>query len=180
MTQLHTKRKPYYLFTLLGIFLVILLWVGFTSIFSYLNTHTFTKQAMVIPPSFHWPLRIEKKEEPKVVEKIVIPEYTAEIDTPIKKYVCDKFGVMDCKIALGVIQAESGFNDQAWNVNDNGSIDVGLWQINSIHFKQPGCSLKEVIDPIDATNCAYSIWKASGWNVWSSVNNGSYLAQIDK
>lgn len=129
---------------------------------------------------WHWPLKVELRQD-KVVEKIApFPEFTGEIDSPVKKYIADKFGVYDAKIALGIVQAESGFNEEAWNINTNGTIDVGLWQINSIHFKQPGCSLKEVLDPIRATDCAYNIYKASGnkWNAWVTWNTGAYLGNL--
>ncbi len=33
-----------------------------------------------------------------------------------------------------IMKVESGFNQNAYNVNKNGSVDVGIMQINSIHF----------------------------------------------
>lgn len=118
-----------------------------------------------------------KKREAKTIVQVQVVEYPGEVDTPIKKYICDKFGIYDCKIALGVVQAESGFNEQNYHANSDGSIDIGLFQINSIHFKQAGCSLKEVVDPYKNTDCAYNIYLAAGkkWGDWVTFNNGNYL-----
>lgn len=99
--------------------------------------------------------------------------------TPIEKYICEKWGVYDCKTALAIAKAESGMREDAFHANTNNSIDVGIFQINSTHFKQPGCSLKEVSDMYKNVDCAYTIWKASGWNPWSVFNNGSFRNHIE-
>jgi len=85
---------------------------------------------------------------------------------------------MDCKIALGVAQAESGFREDAININDNGTIDVGIFQINSVHFKQEGCTLQDVVYQNKNVECAYKIFKASGWSAWTAWKSGSYLAEV--
>lgn len=123
---------------------------------------------------FNPPVEV-KKRKPEV--KLVIVDKTPKLDklTPIEKYICDKFGVYDCKMALAVARAESGMNPEAWNINKNGTIDVGIFQINSIHFNQPGCSLREVVDPKKNVDCAYSIWKRQGWHPWTAAKNGRFI-----
>ena len=108
----------------------------------------------------------------------VVLNYPDAIDTPLKKYICDKFGVYDCKTALAVASAESGLREQAVHINNNNTIDVGIFQINSIHFKQEGCSLKEIIDQYKNVDCAYGIWKVQGWNPWVAFINGNYLGKL--
>lgn len=180
MTDLSKKKKkPYWLFTLIVIILLIISWVLFMRALDFANTHTFKKNP-VVAMQFKMPITIAPKEEPKVIETFKPIEYTAEVDTPLKQYICDKFGAMDCKIALGIAQAESGFRSDAFNINTNDTIDIGVFQINSVHFKQAGCSLEEVVFANKNVDCAYSIWKASGWKAWSAYNNSSYLAQLDK
>lgn len=41
---------------------------------------------------------------------------------------------LDPMLLTAIAQVESGMNPEAINVNTNGSYDVGLMQINSIHF----------------------------------------------
>ena len=91
-----------------------------------------------------------------------------------EKYICDKWGIADCKIALAVAKAESGMREQAFNINTNNTVDIGIFQINSIHFNKEGCSLKEITDAYKNVDCAYQIYKASGWNAWSAFNNSSF------
>ena len=105
------------------------------------------------------------------------------LDTPIKEYICEKFGEYECRVALAVTKAESGFREDAVGVNTNGSIDVGLMQINSINWKIPGCSLKEVVDPYKNVDCGYIIWdRADGeegngkgqWTPWVAFTTGRF------
>ncbi len=115
----------------------------------------------------------------QVIEYKVILEYPEEIDTPIEKYICDKFGVYDCKTALAVSKAENGTRQpDRFNINTNGTIDVGIFQINSIHFKKEGCSLAEIVDAEKNVDCAYKIFKDSGWSAWVGFKNGNYLNNL--
>lgn len=132
----------------------------------------------VISVTLKYPFEIKAREKAKVVEKKIILDYPDEIDTPIEQYICEKFGAYDCKTALAVFKAESGLREDAVNINTNGTIDVGIAQINSVHFKKPGCSLKEIADMYKNVDCAYTIWKASGWSPWVAFNKGSYLSHL--
>jgi hypothetical protein len=64
---------------------------------------------------------------------------------------------------------ESSFYERASNRNRNGTMDRGLFQINSIHIgDMRGCPTSA--DPLwnASTNakCAYAIYKAQGLNAW--------------
>jgi len=98
--------------------------------------------------------------------------------TPIEEYICDKWGAYDCKVALAVARAESGLREGALNVNTNKSIDIGIFQINSIHYGKDGCGLKDVVDQYKNVDCAYQIWQDSGWNAWAVFNNGSFKGNL--
>lgn len=68
--------------------------------------------------------------------------------------------------AVAVAIAESGLNAIATHRNNNGSIDYGLWQINSVH------NFTEITsgtwrDPTINAQMAYRVWRAAGWNAWS-------------
>ena len=124
------------------------------------------------------PVTVETRPLQKVVEKKIILEYPDEIDTPLEVYICEKFGTYECKTALAIAKAESGMREEAFNINTNNTIDVGVYQINSIHFTKPGCSLKEIVIAEKNVDCAYTIWKASGWNPWVAFTRGSYLGHL--
>ena len=73
---------------------------------------------------------------------------------------------------IGVAMAESGLRSDAVSPpNSNGTVDWGLWQINSVHGKDPA----RLMDPAYNTQAAFEIWSAAGhsWHPWSTFNNGS-------
>ena len=72
-------------------------------------------------------------------------------------------------LALQIIQKESSFNPKATNLNDNGSIDRGIFQINSIH-KNKVKNLNDLFDVDTNIRIAKQIYDESGqsWRQWST------------
>ena len=163
---------------LAGIFITIILLAGllytFKIVNSWFNTHYF-EFAQPVEVKLNQPIAI--KERKPIVQKIVL-DYPDEIDTPIEKYIVEKFGVWDAKTALAIAKAESGFREEAIHINTNNTIDVGIFQINSVHFKKAGCSLKELVDQYKNVDCAYSIYKEQGFTPWVAFINKSYLVNL--
>lgn len=73
-------------------------------------------------------------------------------------------------IMIAIANAESGLNPKAVNVNRNGSTDIGLFQINSVHGYDE-LSLFDVKKNIEA---AREIYKHQGLRAWAAFSNGSY------
>jgi len=72
-------------------------------------------------------------------------------------------------IAAAVAQAESGGNPGASNKNSDGSIDRGLWQINSVHGSL------SVFDPAANARAAIKISSnGTNWSPWVTYNTGAY------
>jgi hypothetical protein len=135
--------------------------------------------------AFFQPVKVEER-KPEYIKEVITLDYPGEIDTPIEKYICQKWGAFDCKTALAVSKAEVCGKDKNCRIEDNfetigineNSIDAGIFQINSVHFKQPGCSLKEILDPYKNADCAYQIWEASGWSPWVAWNNDNFKSHL--
>lgn len=73
---------------------------------------------------------------------------------------------------VAIAMAESGGDTGAINTsNSNGSVDRGLFQINSIHGYEPSSLFDAKIN----TAAARSIYDSQGITAWSAYNNGSYL-----
>ena len=161
-------------------FTTVLLFVGLgtavVKINDFFNSHylQFSRPVVV---QLNKPVEIMVR-EPQIITEKVILDYPEEIDTPIEIYICEKFGPYDCKTALAVAKAESGMREDAWNANSNDSIDVGIFQINSVHFKKQGCSLKELVIAEKNVDCAYQLWQNSGWSPWVAFNSGSFKAHL--
>ena len=180
MKNLDTNHPRAWLLLLVVVILVVPLVVGWLKLNSFYEKH-WIQTNNPVNISFKPVFEIRDKEEPKAVEKPLILDYPEEIDTDLEKYICDKFGTFECKTALAVSLAENGTRQRdRFNINTNGTIDVGIFQINSIHFDKEGCALYQIVDPIQNTDCAYKIWQESGWSAWVAFTTYGYLAKLDK
>ena len=148
---------------LLGVFLATVgIVMGVQTIANWGSTHKIVGQR-VIDIEIRLPYRVEEI-KPQVLAQIEKQVNMPELETDIEKYICEKFGVMDCKTALAVAKAESNLNCNAFNVNTNGSVDFGIFQLNSVHLKKGGeWTLTNMSDCEKNVDLAYL--------------NGSYLAK---
>lgn len=71
--------------------------------------------------------------------------------------------------AVAVAIAESSLNETATHRNANGSIDYGLWQINSVHG-YPELSNGQWKNPTVNAQLAHQVWLKQGWNAWAVHN----------
>ena len=70
-----------------------------------------------------------------------------------------------------ISQHESSQNANAVNCNSNGSIDAGLYQINSVNWAS--CSGGSApCDPSTNVQCAHMVWQWGGstWRLWSTCS----------
>lgn len=77
---------------------------------------------------------------------------------------------------VAIAKAESGWNPAAVNnSNRNGSVDRGLFQINSIHQGNSWYPTNP-FDPLQSAKAAYAIWRGAGgtYRDWSVYNSGAY------
>ena len=152
------------------IMLSFLVYAGIQQVAKWFNENQIIFN-QVIKVELKKPFEIKKREP--IVKEVALT-YPEEIDTPIEKYICDRFGPYQCINALAIAKSESSLREDAIGININ-SIDIGIFQINSIHFKKDGCSLKELVDPYKNIDCAFSIYSQQGnWSAWSVFNNGSF------
>jgi Lysozyme like domain len=86
------------------------------------------------------------------------------------------------KTATAIALAESSGNTDATNRNTNGSIDVGLWQINSVHRRaHPEWTEIWLKNPMNNAR-AMDIVSANGtnWTPWTVYNSGRYRDFLDE
>lgn len=87
----------------------------------------------------------------------------------------NNIGTPDLDISIAVCLAESGGNPWAISPpNHDGTIDRGLWQINSIHG--PLFVIYNWANSDHNALMAFSIFKDAHfkWTPWSTFNDGSY------
>jgi hypothetical protein len=109
------------------------------------------------------------------IPKAVAPKGKLDAAAVAKMAVAVGWRGDDVRIAVAVARAESAWNPTATLLNTNGSIDHGLYQINSVHAAiLAGGNWR---DPMDNTKMAYKVWTDAGrrWRPWVTYNSGSYL-----
>jgi hypothetical protein len=88
------------------------------------------------------------------------------------KYVFGKQGSTAIKIA----KAESGMRCDAVTNEPNKTVSIGLFQINSVHYKKYKLTdVSSCRGNIDIAKQIYDDW--GGWEAWSTYKNGSYKNQ---
>ena len=81
-------------------------------------------------------------------------------------------------IATAVALAESHGQVNARNNNTDGSIDRGLWQINSVHKQY---DIHRLDDPVYNARAAYALSLGGNvWTPWSAFNNGSWKKYLGR
>jgi len=155
--------------------ITLLITLGAVKIADWFNFHevVFTRPVKV---SFHQPVEVKTRGK-EMLQPVVVIEYPDEIDTPIEIAICDKWGKFNCQVALAIASAESNMNCEAMNVNDNKTVDYGLFQINSIHWEKFG-GLKNLVSCEQQIDAAYALWEEQGWNPWVVYQNGSFLGAL--
>lgn len=99
---------------------------------------------------------------------VVKTVYASDTDSELAQltaYIVKKWeshGRSEAVHALSCFISESGLRTDAVGVNNNGSNDVGIAQINSIH----GMSTEDRKDWKKNIDKAYSIYKSRGWSAW--------------
>jgi soluble lytic murein transglycosylase-like protein len=88
------------------------------------------------------------------------------------------FHKVNPSVLKAILKVESSFNSKAINRNQNGSLDVGIGQMNSIHFKELakfGVAPNDLLDPCVGTYvAAWHLAKqlTAYGNTWFAI--GSY------
>lgn len=79
--------------------------------------------------------------------------------------------------ALAIARCESNFKPNAINTNNpNGTIDGGLWQINSVHDEKLQELGLDKFDPEDATAFARMLYEERGFRDWVCHTHGMAYA----
>jgi hypothetical protein len=177
---------------LLAGFLVLLLIVGLINalqiaITNWYETHTIIRHKPVVV-QLAWPLEIVKREAQtqeviRIIETIPAPN---DLETDIEKKIYELWGIENYRIAIAVARAESNLNCNAFHINDNGSADFSIFQVNSLWIKN--YSLAEVADCERNIEIAHEIWDRGdgtlgndkgSWSPWVAAKNGAFLKFLE-
>ena len=97
-----------------------------------------------------------------VIENVQAQEVAGPVDWREEVRAIWKEYKMDIEVMERIVVCESNWKPSAVNKNKNGTVDRGIYQINSIH----GYNIYDVFDPIEATYLAIQIWHKQGYRAW--------------
>lgn len=84
----------------------------------------------------------------------------------------------DVRTAAAIALAESGGNARAKHHNTNGTDDIGLMQVNSVHLRPggllSGMDVTQLENPYVNVAAARKIRETQGWRAWTTYNSGAY------
>lgn len=162
----------------LGFVIATLVLTSAYSMYEFVNTHEF-KTPIIIKFQNPTPRKAVKLESPVGSKSagFIRQAYASDRVPTNEEYIREKFGKAG-DIAVAVAKAESGLRADAYHVNTNGTIDLGVFQINTVHFEKEGCSPIDLLDFRKNVDCAYKIYEASGFNPWVAYTTGSYLNKL--
>jgi hypothetical protein len=100
-------------------------------------------------------------------------------DKSLAQKIYDTFSAkgLDGQKAVAVAYAESGMNCEATNANTNGTSDLSVMQVNTVH--QDRYKLAELANCDKNIDIAADLVAEQGWGIFSSVNNRTYLRYMD-
>lgn len=78
--------------------------------------------------------------------------------------------------AGAIAKAESSLCVSAVHYNTDGSVDRGLYQINSVHGYSTDC----VFNAACNTDAAMNIYRMQGWNAWTVYRTGAYQQYLSE
>lgn len=168
-------------FGFLAVVVLGVLAFGFIKAVEYFNRYTYIFKSPVLVATQRPITRLDR------VSVVVVSEKTAKVAEIVKDeenkdlatYICEKWGVVECKTALAVAKAESGMRCDALNVNDDGSVDFSVFQLNSVHLKKGGeWTLENMANCHKNVDLAYGMWLEQGWSPWVAFLSGSYLSRL--
>jgi hypothetical protein len=94
----------------------------------------------------------------------------------MKLYVANGGPKRQAPVAAAVALAESAGKPNARHVNNNGSVDQGLWQINSSNY-----SGSDIYDPnVNARWAVKLSTHGRGWRNWTTFTSGKYKKYLHK
>lgn len=131
----------------------------------------------------------KKRITPTSKDQSYVPQVQAEMavyktvtsDVEIARYIASKN--WDYSTAIRIAKSENFWNKtnsfdctRVGAVNNDGTRDYGLWQINEIHIRSGRITQADALDCFKATDFAFRLYNdRENWSAWSAYNNGSYL-----
>ena len=89
-------------------------------------------------------------------------EVNFEPSMTIAEHICAATDGQNCDVLVNLAKCESSLNPDAYHINNNKTVDLGLFQINSVHYKKDNMSAV----------CALDVYCSARWSN-EQIKNGN-------
>lgn len=182
--KIGLKQKMWLLLSICTLSIGLLTFTGSQVLDMYIewNKYFYLDKQDVLQVRIQAPIAVKTRQSaiPMVVivkEQKDVSRLTSDLKDEKKEiadYIVQKFGD-HAELALSIAKAESGLDCNAYNANTNGTIDIGIFQLNTVHLRK-GYTLADFSNCKKNVDIAYDIFKAQGFNPWVAYTTGRYVA----
>jgi hypothetical protein len=127
---------------------------------------------------FQWPIVIAERIRTEDAKEAQFDQQGHSL-TAYQQYACKEFGAA-CRVALAIQRAENPQGKcEIYHYNNDGTLDWGYFQINTVHLKRPGLNLRDLLDCKANIDFAYRLYsETGGFTPWSTYKSGAYLRYL--
>jgi hypothetical protein len=139
----------------------------------FVSSYTINLQSPILI-RLHWPAVISEKITSGGAEEARADQRGRPLSA-WQEYACRQFG-SDGRVALAIQRAENPQGKcEIYHYNSDGTLDWGYFQINTVHLKRPGLSLRDLLDCKANIDFAFQLFQEEhGFSAWSTYNSGKY------
>lgn len=94
------------------------------------------------------------------------PNLEPEREPTIAEHICLATNGENCDVLVNLAKCESGLNKEAVHVNTNGTVDLGIFQWNSVHYSKDDMSATCALDVYCSARRANEEIKKGHLNWW--------------
>jgi len=87
----------------------------------------------------------------------------------IEEHICAATGGENCDVLINLARCESALNKDAYHVNTNNTVDLGLFQINSVHKDISSSEKLDVYASARWSNDKIKSGQGSIWVCWDRI-----------
>jgi hypothetical protein len=135
-----------------------------------LDTATIREIKTGYNPAVALPKQNETKSTPHLTPQIAKSHQITDGVLAWQNLIAKYFPQEEVVNALKIASKENGAGDPGrTHRNRNGTVDYGLFQINSVHAAKVGGNLEKLKDPETNVKVAFQIWQEQGWRPWTTA-----------